>query len=104
MKFSVAIIALLGGALTLLCAGAVARPAPRPKKTEAHTEESAPAHRSGEMGKPLPWPGGVVPYELSKLTEAQRAKVLSAMKRRSRIAMRSVPSFVKPATRCTRMV
>ena len=81
MKSSSAVIALLGGSFALWCAGAVVRPTPPPKRTETHAEESDPVHRRDETGRPLPWPGGVIPYDVSKLTEAQRAKVLSAMKR-----------------------
>lgn len=46
----------------------------------AAEEGSDPAHRREEAGKPLPWPGGVIPYDLSQLSEARRAKVLSAMR------------------------
>ncbi len=90
-------LALLGAALALWSAGAVARPtdktASKTGRAEAHTEESDPAHRRAGTGKPRPWPGGVVPYDLSKLTEAQRAKVLSAMKRweETGAAIRFVP-------------
>lgn len=78
-------LALLGGALALWGVGAFARAddrtASRPGTIANHSEESDPAHRRAESGKPRPWPGGVIPYDLSKLTEPQRAKVLSAMRR-----------------------
>jgi tolloid-like protein 2 len=31
--------------------------------------------------KPQPWPGGIIPYDISKLTEAQRRLVKKAMQR-----------------------
>jgi hypothetical protein len=43
--------------------------------------ESDPAHRAAHSEKPQPWPGGVVPYDISKLTEAQQETVRTAMKR-----------------------
>ncbi len=78
-------IALLGAAIMLWSAGALAhatdKTTPRIGKPEVRPEESDPTHRRDEAGRPLPWPGGVIPYDVSKLTEAQRVKVLSAMKR-----------------------
>jgi hypothetical protein len=41
---------------------------------------SDPAHIDLKSEKPLPWPGGVIPYDLSKLSEAQRIEVKAAMK------------------------
>jgi hypothetical protein len=43
--------------------------------------ESAPAHMQANSEKPQPWPGGVIPYDISKLTPAQQAIALRAMKR-----------------------
>ena len=43
--------------------------------------DSDPAHCATNSVKPLPWPGGVVPYDVSKLNEAQRALVQRAMQR-----------------------
>ena len=31
--------------------------------------------------KPLPWPGGIIPYDISKLTDAQQTNALRAMQR-----------------------
>lgn len=42
---------------------------------------SDPAHADLQTRKPLPWPGGVVPYDLSQLTADQQATVLKAMRR-----------------------
>ena len=43
--------------------------------------DSDAAHQDHEAGRPQPWPGGVIPYDLSKLTVPQQALVLRAMKR-----------------------
>lgn len=90
-------VATLGGVVAFWCTVAFAQ-APdadrRPTgEAEARTDESDPAHRREEAGKPLPWPGGVIPYDVSKLTDAQRAKVLLAMKRweETGAAIRFVP-------------
>lgn len=40
-----------------------------------------PAHMAVNSPKPLPWPGGIIPYDISKLTSEQQEKVLCAMKR-----------------------
>jgi hypothetical protein len=50
-------------------------------QTLATNAESDPAHMDKHSRKPLPWPGGVVPYDISKLTEPQQALALRAMKR-----------------------
>lgn len=39
-----------------------------------------PAHKLSDSEKPQPWPGGIVPYDLSKLSSEQHAKVFLAMK------------------------
>src|SRR5438445_2387208 len=43
--------------------------------------DSDPAHMDARAEKPLPWPGGMVPYDISKLTEAQQALARRAMQR-----------------------
>jgi hypothetical protein len=43
--------------------------------------DSDPAHMDPHSEKPLPWPGGVIPYDYSKLTEAQQLEVKRAMRR-----------------------
>lgn len=43
--------------------------------------DSAPAHMQTDSPRPQPWPGGVIPYDLSKLTPEQQEKVQRAMKR-----------------------
>lgn len=43
--------------------------------------ESDPAHRSAESAKPLPWPGGKIPYDITRLSESQQATVHKAMQR-----------------------
>jgi len=43
--------------------------------------ESDPAHQKARSETPQPWPGGIIPYDISKLTEAQQTNVLKAMKR-----------------------
>lgn len=49
--------------------------------TAAARAESAPAHMQLNATRPRPWPGGLIPYDLSKLTPAQQGKVLRAMQR-----------------------
>jgi hypothetical protein len=43
--------------------------------------DSDPTHRDPHSEKPLPWPGGVIPYDISKLTDAQQLQVKRAMQR-----------------------
>jgi hypothetical protein len=43
--------------------------------------DSDPAHMDARSEKPLPWPGGIIPYDISKLTEAQQGIVRRAMQR-----------------------
>lgn len=43
--------------------------------------ESALARRAAHTVTPLPWPGGKVPYDISRLTEAQQQTVHKAMQR-----------------------
>jgi hypothetical protein len=43
--------------------------------------DSDPAHVAARLKKPLPWPEGVVPYDVAKLTEDQQKTVLRAMQR-----------------------
>lgn len=43
--------------------------------------DSDPAHMDQHSEKPQPWPGGVIPYDISKLTEDQQAIVKRAMQR-----------------------
>jgi hypothetical protein len=40
---------------------------------------SDPAHADTRTEKPLPWPNGVIPYDLSKLTDEQAAEAKRAM-------------------------
>ena len=42
---------------------------------------SDPSHRATDCETPVPWPDGIIPYDLSKLTMEQRATVLGAMQR-----------------------
>ena len=35
-------------------------------------ETSDPAHVDGQSARPLPWPNGIIPYDISNLTEAQQ--------------------------------
>lgn len=42
---------------------------------------SDPAHMAVNSQKPLLWPGGIVPYDISKLTEEQKQTALKAMVR-----------------------
>ena len=48
---------------------------------KATASDSDPAHMDSEAKKPLPWPGGVIPYDLTRLTAAQQATVKRAMDR-----------------------
>ncbi|HTI69554.1 MAG TPA: M12 family metallopeptidase [Candidatus Limnocylindria bacterium] len=43
--------------------------------------DSDPAHKDPHPETPLPWPGGIVPYDVSKLTEPQAATAKLAMQR-----------------------
>src|SRR5882762_3613049 len=43
--------------------------------------DSDPAHMAAHSERPQPWPDGVIPYDISKLTEAQQALVKRAMQR-----------------------
>jgi hypothetical protein len=47
----------------------------------AFAADSDLAHMDAHSEKPLPWPGGIIPYDISKLTEVQQTTVKSAMKR-----------------------
>jgi hypothetical protein len=42
---------------------------------------SDPSHCQTECETPVPWPGGIVPYDISKLTPAQQTNALKAMQR-----------------------
>jgi hypothetical protein len=43
--------------------------------------DSNPAHMQTNSEKTTPWPGGVIPYDISKLTPAQQTMALRAMQR-----------------------
>jgi len=43
--------------------------------------ESDPAHLDAKVTKPHPWPDGVIPYDISKLTESQQTLARLAMQR-----------------------
>src|SRR5215471_5438202 len=43
--------------------------------------DSDPAHVSGDCTKPISWPDGIVPYDVSKLEEGPRTTVRQAMQR-----------------------
>ena len=43
--------------------------------------DSDPAHMQAHSELPRPWPGGVIPYDISKLTAAQQSIALRAMQR-----------------------
>ena len=43
--------------------------------------DSDQAHVDAQAKKPLPWPGGVIPYDVTRLTAAQQATVKRAMDR-----------------------
>ena len=43
--------------------------------------DSDPEHVAARSRKPLPWPDGIVPYDISKLAEDQQKTVLKAMQR-----------------------
>lgn len=46
-----------------------------------HGAESNPAHRCAQVETPLPWPDGIIPYDISRLNPAQQATVRRAMQR-----------------------
>jgi Astacin (Peptidase family M12A) len=43
--------------------------------------DSDPAHMQKNSERPQPWPGGIIPYDISKLTPAQQSIALRAMQR-----------------------
>lgn len=43
--------------------------------------DSDPVHQQAHSEKPQPWPGGVIPYDVSNLTDAQKEMVRRAMQR-----------------------
>jgi hypothetical protein len=43
--------------------------------------DSDPAHMDSHAQKPLPWPGGVIPYDISNLNDAQQAQARRGMQR-----------------------
>jgi hypothetical protein len=43
--------------------------------------DSDPAHRQAGSETPQPWPGGIIPYDITKLTAVQQTNVLKAMQR-----------------------
>lgn len=47
----------------------------------APAADSDPAHMSKDSEKPLPWPHGIIPYDISKLTPEQQALARRAMQR-----------------------
>ena len=51
------------------------------KKTVARAAESDPAHEQTDAIRPQPWPKGIIPYDVSKLTQPQQSLVKRAMKR-----------------------
>src|SRR5277367_6647576 len=55
------------------CAMAMARSGPN--------QQSVPAHMDSAAEKPLPWPGGIIYYDVAKLTSDQQEIVQRAMKR-----------------------
>lgn len=77
-------VALISTALALWSAGVLARTSDeavsQPNQGAAPYAESDPAHRREERNRPLAWPGGVIPYDLSQLSDSQRVQALSAMK------------------------
>src|SRR5690348_7552169 len=47
----------------------------------AAAADSDPDHMAAYSEKPLAWPGGVIPYDIDKLSDAQKAEAKQAMKR-----------------------
>ena len=47
---------------------------------ESSEMKSDPAHVGAKIEKPLPWPNGIIPYDISKLDEAQAALAKEAMR------------------------
>jgi hypothetical protein len=47
----------------------------------AVSADSDSAHMQATVEKPRPWPGGVIPYDITKLAPAQQAMALKAMRR-----------------------
>src|ERR1017187_6805420 len=47
----------------------------------ARAQESDPAHRESHPETPVIWSGGVIPYDISKLSERRQKLVLKAMQR-----------------------
>ncbi|HEY4416142.1 MAG TPA: M12 family metallopeptidase [Verrucomicrobiae bacterium] len=49
--------------------------------TALFAADSDPSHMDATSSKPQPWPGGIIPYDISKLTATQQALALHAMQR-----------------------
>lgn len=47
---------------------------------QSSEESSDPAHVDAKTERPLPWPNGVIPYDISKLSEDQAAMAKEAMR------------------------
>jgi hypothetical protein len=65
---ALAFLSSLLAAMVLLRSGALAA-------------DSDPAHMDAHAEKPLPWPGGIIPYDISKLTPEQQKIAKRAMQR-----------------------
>ncbi len=59
--------------LLSLVAGCQSRP------TESSSPASDPAHMDATTARPLPWPRGIIPYDVSRLTPEQAATARAAM-------------------------
>ena len=44
----------------------------------AHADSTA-THQQVQAERPLPWPGGVIPYDLSRLSPDQQAQAMTAL-------------------------
>ncbi len=67
-------------ALQLVCAAGALVLGPTRGLAQSAGADSDPAHVDAQAEKPLPWPRGVIPYDVSKLTDEQAAQAKQAMK------------------------
>jgi hypothetical protein len=72
------IMALFSRALRIGCIAAIVILLLSPSVVRA---QSDPAHMEQNSEKPQPWPGGIIPYDISELTPARQAIALRAMQR-----------------------
>jgi hypothetical protein len=66
--------------LTLLLATVLLVAAIQPVQAESPVTDSDPAHVDAHTEKPIPWPDGIIPFDILKLNEDQAIQAKEAMK------------------------